>query len=260
MGYESLEYSVTDNVAVIRLNQPDTLNAMSQQLAEELLAALRQGEREARAILICAAGRGFCSGANLTDGRMDINDPARDIGGRLDGVFNPIIYQISRSEAPVVTAVRGPAAGVGCALAVSADIIVAGESAYFFQAFAKIGLVPDGGSTYLLTRAIGRARASEMMLLGTKVPAAKALDWGLINRVVPDEEIDSAAMEIARELAQGPKGLSYIKRIAWATMDASLETSLSNERMAQREAGRTEDFAEGVSAFREKRKAAFKGR
>jgi 2-(1,2-epoxy-1,2-dihydrophenyl)acetyl-CoA isomerase len=129
----------------------------------------------------------------------------------------------------------------------------------FLQAFRNIGLAPDGGSSYLLTRAIGRPRAMEMMLLGEKLRAATALEWGLINRVVADDDVDTAGLALAKQLATGPKSLGIIKRVAWAALDASFETALSNERVGQREAGRTEDFIEGVAAFRGKRPAQFKG-
>ena len=175
-------------------------------------------------------------------------------------MFNPIIHQMRSAEIPIVTAARGAAAGVGCGIAIAGDIIVAGESAFFYQAFRHVGLSPDGGSSYLLTRAVGRVRAMEMMLLGPKLGAAKALEWGLINRVVPDAEVDYAAIALAQELACGPRSLGIIKRVAWSALDASFETALSNERAAQREAGRTDDFAEGVAAFRERRAPSFTGR
>jgi 2-(1,2-epoxy-1,2-dihydrophenyl)acetyl-CoA isomerase len=161
---------------------------------------------------------------------------------------------------PIVTAVNGPAAGVGCSLALMGDIIVAAESAYFLQAFRRIGLVPDGGSTYLLPRLIGKARAMEMALLGDKIPAAKALDWGLINRVAPDAELMPTALEIAKELARGPKALGLIRKAMWASLDAAWLEQLHEERMAQRIAGKTDDFREGVQAFLQKRPAAFQGR
>jgi len=260
VNQEKLSYDLAEGVATIRLNDPATLNAMSSGLAQALLEALRRGEREARAILLTSEGRAFSSGANLTDGAFDLNDPGRDVGGRLDGLFNPIIYQIRTSERPVVTAVRGAAAGVGCAIALAGDLIIAAESGYFLQAFRNVGLGPDGGSSYLLSRAIGRVRAMEMMLLGERVPAAQALQWGLINRVVPDDALDTVAADMARNLATGPRSLGLIKKLAWAALDASLETTLSLERVSQREAGRSDDFVEGVTAFREKRKPQFKGR
>jgi 2-(1,2-epoxy-1,2-dihydrophenyl)acetyl-CoA isomerase len=149
---------------------------------------------------------------------------------------------------------------VGCSFALMGDLIVAAESAYFLQAFRRIGLVPDGGSTYLLPRLIGKARAMEMALLGEKISAAKALDWGLINRVVADAELMPTAVALARELANGPKSLGLIRRAMWASLDAAWLEQLHEERMAQRVAGKTDDFAEGVQAFLQKRPATFKGR
>ena len=260
MALNSILYEIIDDVAFIRMNQPDTLNAMTEEMGAELLEATWKAEREARAMLIGAVGRGFCSGANLAEGGIDLTDPARDMGGRLDGIFNPIVYQMRSAKIPVITAVRGAAAGVGCGIALAGDLIVAGEGAFFFQAFSKVGLAPDGGSAYLLTKAIGRPRAMEMMLLGERLYGPKALEWGLINRVVPDAEVDDAALALAKGLAKGPASLGIIKRVAWAALDASFETSASNERVGQREAGRTDDFAEGVAAFREKRPPQFKGR
>lgn len=260
MAYEKILYEIVDDVAVIRMNQPETLNAMTQQMGEELRDALCQAPKDARAIVLGSVGRGFCSGANLAEGEIDLDDPMRDMGGNLDGVFNPLIYQMRAADVPIVTAVKGPAAGVGCGIALAGDLIVAGEKSIFYQAFSKVGLAPDGGSSYLLVKAIGRPRAMELMLLGPKFIGPKALEWGLVNRVVPDDDVDATAMALAQELAKGPRSLGIIKRVAWAAMDASFETALANERVAQREAGRTEDFAEGVTAFRDKRPAQFKGR
>lgn len=181
------------------------------------------------------------------------------MGGRLDGIFNPIVYQMRASKSPIVTAVRGPAAGVGCGIALAGDMIVSRESAAFIMAFRNVGLASDGGASYFLRRAIGRVRTMEMMLLGRKLPAATALEWGLVNRVVPDDAVDDEALALARELARGPRSLGIIKQLAWSVLDVSFETALSNERVAQRDAGRTSDFSEGVAAFREKRVADFKG-
>lgn len=260
MPYAKLRYAVADEVATIRLDDPATLNAMSPAMGRELLAALLRGEREARAIILSGEGRAFCSGANLAEGAIDFADPARDAGGDLDGVFNPVVRQMRASTVPVITAVRGAAAGIGCGMALAGDLIVASETAFFYQAFSRIGLAPDGGSSYLLTRAIGRPRAMEMMLLGDKLSAVTALDWGLINRVVPDDALEEAALSLARGLARGPASIAIIKRVAWAALDAAFETALSNERIAQREAGLTADFEEGMRAFEERRAPRFAGR
>jgi 2-(1,2-epoxy-1,2-dihydrophenyl)acetyl-CoA isomerase len=160
---------------------------------------------------------------------------------------------------PIVTAINGAAAGVGCSIALMGDLVVAAESAYFLQAFRRIGLVPDGGSTYLLPRLIGRARAMEMTMLGERLPAAKALEWGLINRCVPDAELLPTATKLAEELANGPKALGLIRKLMWESLDAEWSAQLGAERNAQRTAGKTDDFVEGVKAFLEKRPAQFTG-
>jgi 2-(1,2-epoxy-1,2-dihydrophenyl)acetyl-CoA isomerase len=220
------------------------------------------GAAPARAIVLTGEGRGFCSGANLTSvgGSAPASGERASAGDQLKTVYNPLMLMIRDLPIPLVTAVNGAAAGVGCSLALMGDLIVAGESAYFLQAFRRIGLVPDGGSTYLLPRMIGRARAMEMTLLGERLPAAKALEWGLINRCVPDADLMATALGLAQELARGPKSLSLIRRLMWSSLDAELAEQLDNEAAAQNEAGRSEDFAEGVMAFLQKRPAAFKGR
>lgn len=259
MSYEKLIYTIEGEVAIVRLNDPSNLNAMSAQMGVELLDAIARAQREARALLLSGMGRAFCSGANLAEGGMDIADPERDAGARLESTFNPMILALRDLEVPLVIGVRGAAAGVGCAIALAGDIIVTGESAYFYQAFRHVGLVPDGGSSYLLARAVGRVRAMEMMLLGERLPAAKALEWGLVTRIVADEAVDQTALDIATQLAAGPRSLRLIRKSAWAALDANLEEQLVRERTLQREAGRSHDFVEGVAAFREKRKPLFKG-
>ena len=264
MTYSKLKLSVDDRVAVLTLNDPATLNAAGEELVGDLVDAIGKiasGEIAARAIVITGEGRGFCSGANL-QGRMgDASPPAdRDVGERLEAIFNPLMKTLRELPVPIVTAVNGPAAGVGASLALMGDLIVAGESAYFLQAFRRIGLVPDGGSTWMLPRMIGKARAMELMLLGEKLPARTALDWGLINRCVADAEVMPTAMALARELAAGPASIGMIRQLVWAGLDVGHDAQLHNERMTQRDAGRTEDNIEGVRAFLDKRPAVFSGR
>jgi 2-(1,2-epoxy-1,2-dihydrophenyl)acetyl-CoA isomerase len=247
--YENIDYSLTDEVAFIRLDNPNALNAFSKHMGGELNDALDRAAREARAVVLGSHGRAFSAGANLTSGDVDISQPDRDMGELLDEVL------------PLITAVRGAAAGVGCSIALMGDLIVAGRNAFFLQAFCNIGLVPDGGSAYLLARSVGRVRAMELMLLGERYPAEKAYEAGLVSRLVGDEEVDATALELAHKLAAGPtRALSMIRQAAWAALDASLDEQLERERHLQRDAGRTDDFVEGVQAFIDKRPARFTGK
>jgi 2-(1,2-epoxy-1,2-dihydrophenyl)acetyl-CoA isomerase len=260
VSYQKILYALDGGVAHVSLNDPGSRNAVSRGLGEELIDALRRASCEARAVLLTGEGKGFCSGANLADTTLDPDDPARDPGVSLDAYMHPMVMALRMLEMPVVTAVQGAAAGIGASLALAGDIIVCGQGAYFLQAFRHVGLVGDGGATWLLTRAVGRVRAMELLLLGERLDAAQALEWGLVTRVVPDEDLRDAAMALARELAAGPRSLGLIKRTAWAANDSSLEAAMAAERAAQREASRTDDFIEGVNAFRNKRSPRFKGR
>ncbi|WP_404480741.1 enoyl-CoA hydratase-related protein [Novosphingobium sp. BL-52-GroH] len=260
MSYEQILYTLEDGVARISLNDPKTMNGVTEAMGAEMVDAFDRAARESRAVLLTGEGRGFCSGANLAAAKDLLDDPHRDFGGQLDRVFNPVIMAIKTMEQPVVTAIRGAAAGYGAGLAAAGDVVLMAEGAYFFCAFCHVGLVPDGGATYLLAQAVGRVRAMQMMLLGEKVDAKTALDWGLATRVVPEPDLDAEAMKLARNLASGPRSLGLIKRMAWDALDSSLETALLAERRGQRDAGRTDDFLEGVAAFVEKRKPAFTGK
>lgn len=265
MAYEKIRTATTDGIGVITLADPSTLNAAGLDLMDELQHATdtMKADEAIRCLIITGEGRGFCSGANLSGrGTAPANpDPdGPDAGSVLESVYNPFMTAIRDYPIPIVTAVNGPAAGVGCSLALMGDIIVAAESAYFLQAFRRIGLVPDGGSTYLLPRFIGKARAMEMALLGEKITASTAESWGLINRCVPDDRLMPTAMEFAKALATGPKALGSIRKLIWDSLDDEWSGQLHAERLAQKAAGRTEDNREGVLAFLQKRPAVFKGR
>ncbi|HEY2048771.1 MAG TPA: enoyl-CoA hydratase/isomerase [Caulobacteraceae bacterium] len=256
--------AAADGVATVTLNDPATMNAAGIDTVTELADAFRriaEGEFDARAVVLTGAGRGFCSGANLSGGGPGARSQngGGGAGAALETHYNPFITLLRDFPMPIVTAVNGAAAGVGCSLALMGDMIIAADSAYFLQAFRRIGLVPDGGSTYLLPRMIGRARAMEMTLLGERIPAGKALEWGLVNRVVPDFELISEATQLAHQLANGPASLGMIRKIMWRSLDADFSDQLADEAQTQNEAGRSKDFIEGVRAFLEKRPAQFTG-
>lgn len=245
-------------VATLTLNRPDSLNALTGAMLDEMKAALESlPPAGARTLLLAGAGRGFSSGADLAAG----GGLPDDVGAALEAHFNPLVEALFRLPLPVVAAVNGPCAGAGCSLALAADIVIAGRSAYFLQAFINLGLIPDAGATWLLPRLAGRARAMEMMMLGERIPAEKAADWGLISRVVEDEELESEAVALATRLAQGPTmAYGLLRRLARDAEQLKLSDALVAERIAQREAGRTDDFRAAVMAFLQKQPPRFDGR
>lgn len=251
---------VRDRIGIITLSDPSTLNAAGLELVTELQAAMEGFfyDDAVRAIVVTGEGRGFCSGANLSGGRVAAAAPGPNQS--LIRMFNPLMSAIRKSPKPIVSAVNGVAAGVGVSIALAGDLVVAAESAYFLLAFRRIGLVPDGGATWMLPRLVGKARAMELMLLGEKLPAATALDWGLINRCVPDADVMKTALELAGALANGPASLGMTRNLVWEALDAEWHLQLEAEAYAQGDAGRTADAAEGVMAFVEKRPAQFTGR
>jgi 2-(1,2-epoxy-1,2-dihydrophenyl)acetyl-CoA isomerase len=259
MAFETIKLETSPAaVATITIARPDRLNALSGQTVDELRAAVEEaGSSGARCLLLTGEGRGFSSGADLAAG----GGLPDDVGASLEKHFNPLLEAVFALPIPVVAAVNGPCAGAGCSLALAADIVVAARSAYFLQAFVNIGLIPDAGATWLLPRLAGRARAMEMMMLGERIPAEKALEWGMISRVVEDEALASEAMALATRLAQGPTvALGLIRRLAREAGHAPLSEALAAERAAQREAGRSEDFRAGVAAFLQKAQAPFEGK
>ena len=261
MTYERIILEFEDDVALLRLNHPEVLNAMGSQMVDELNQALLEISdpgNGARCLLLSGEGRAFCSGANLADPGRSERASARE---RLRYDFHPLLMALRDLEMPMVSAVHGPAAGVGMSFAIMADMVCASKEGYFLQAFARIGLVPDGGATFLLPRLIGWGRAVELSMLAEKLPAEKAYDWGLVNRLFDDRDsLMNGALEIARRLAKGPKSLALIRRSYWDSWRNSYEQQLDLEARLQGEASATEDAAEGTAAFLGKREAQFKGR
>lgn len=260
---DCLLIDITDGLATLTLNRPDRLNAFNGELLSDLLAAVRRlGDDPAvRAVMITGAGRGFCAGADLSDPSvLPQNGGMLDLGALLEDKYNAIFFALRRMPKPVICAVNGPAAGAGMSLALAGDIVIAAHSAYFMQAFARLGLVPDMGSTWLLPRLVGRARAMGMVMLADKVEAERAADWGLIWQAVPDEGLMETATALARQMAAGPTvGLGKIKQAMEAAETADLVRQMQLEADLQREAGRTKDFIEGVTAFQQKREPKFSG-
>lgn len=244
-------------VTTLRLNDPATMNSLTPAMAQELHKLLVQEAKTARAIVLAGSDRAFSAGANLK-AAMPQDVASFDVGETLEQDYNPLMLAIRDLPVPLVSAVSGAAAGVGASIALACDIIVAGRDAYFLEAFARIGLIPDGGATWLLTRAVGRVRAMEMMLLAEKIPAQQACDWGLITRVVDNAAVETTAIEIAQRLADGPlASLALIRRAAWSAADSDFEATLGHERVWQKQAGETPEFAEGLAAFLEKRPPRF---
>jgi 2-(1,2-epoxy-1,2-dihydrophenyl)acetyl-CoA isomerase len=260
-SHETVDLTTDGPAARIVLNRPEALNAWNEQFGRDLLDAVTTvaDDADLRALLITGAGRGFSSGADLKEQREE-TDGLPDLSLRLKEIYHPIITGLREMPKPVVAAVNGPAVGIGCSLALAADLIVAAESAYFLLAFVNIGLVPDGGSTAFLPARVGYARAAEMAMLGERVPAEQALDWGLVNRVVPDDELESNATELLDRLANGPtRSYAGAKRLLNRRMYADLAGQLDAEAEAQREQGNSKDFIEGVLSFVEKRPPNFTG-
>jgi 2-(1,2-epoxy-1,2-dihydrophenyl)acetyl-CoA isomerase len=249
--------------AKIELNRPERMNAWNADLGDQLRDTVQDlaADPAVRAVLISGAGRAFSSGADIRDDRGETTPDGRpDVYKALTTRYHPIITGVRHMPKPVVAAVQGAAAGIGLSLALSCDLIVAAESSYFLLAFVNIGLVPDGGSSLLVPSRIGFARAAELAMLGERLPSAKALEWGLINRVVPDEELASQAEELTWRLSNGPTG-SYAgtKRQLNAWLYARIDDQLELEAQIQREMSGSADFAEGRAAFAAKRAPRFTG-
>ena len=264
MAYETIEFRTEDSVAEITLNRPDRLNAWTDQLGTELRKAITEdaADDSVRAVLITGAGRGFSSGADVKEMLEQGSQGERpDVAKMLRERYHPIIKGIRELPKPVVAAVNGPAVGIGCSLALACDLIWASESAIFGLALVNIGLAPDGGSTMLVPIAVGKARALQMALLGDPVSAEEALEWGLINRVLPDGKLMDETRELARRLAAGPtRSYANSKRMLNNSLMRIMDEQLDLEADVQGEMTKSADFLEGVAAFVEKREPNFQGK
>ncbi|HEY5192980.1 MAG TPA: enoyl-CoA hydratase [Solirubrobacteraceae bacterium] len=262
---ETVNLLIDKGAATIELNRPQALNAWNKQLGEDLLAALAHAsENDAvRAVRITGAGRAFSSGADLRDiSGDDLTPEGRpNVYGVLTERYHPIMHAIRDMGKPVVAAVNGGAVGIGCSLALCCDLVVASESAYLLLAFVNIGLVPDGGSSLFVPTRVGMARAAEMAMLGERVSAAQALDWGLVNRVFPDEDFAAESAALVARMAAGPtRSYAASKRLLNSQLYSNMAEQLELEAKLQQEMAESDDFLEGVTAFLGKRTADFSGR
>lgn len=264
MQFKHVTLELDGSVAVVRLDHQEVMNAVSIDMLQGLgdaFDAIAEKRADVRCVVLTGAGRAFCTGANLQGRNQQQGSPTRRAGAALETAFHPFLRRLRHLHCPLITAVNGPAAGAGMSFALLGDIVLAARSSYFLQAFRRIGLVPDCGSTWLLPRLVGRARALELSLLGERLPAETALSWGLVNRVYDDAELMGEAMKLARDLASGPTiALSLIRKLYWDSPENSFEEQIDLERQCQEKAGAADDFLEGVTAFLEKRPAKFTGR
>lgn len=256
MSYQTIEFSLEAGVATIELNRPDVMNALDSRMRAEVAQAMTTLPAETRCVVLTGNGRAFCSGQDLSDKKSAV-----DLEATLRNEYEPMLWSIRKSPVPVIAAVNGVAAGAGANLALAADVVIAVESAVFLQAFTKIGLLPDAGGTYTLPRAIGLARAMGAMLFADKIPARQAADWGMIWEAVPEAEFAAVVAARAKALAQGPTAAFLAVREALAASATNgLTEQLAVEARLQGQLGKSHDFAEGVTAFLEKRPPNFIGR
>jgi 2-(1,2-epoxy-1,2-dihydrophenyl)acetyl-CoA isomerase len=262
LSYETVIWEQAGAVGRLTLNRPETLNAWTADFGRELKQVVEgeAAEESVRAVLVTGAGRGFSSGADLKAGFEPAEDGMPDIEKELHELYHPVIAGIRRLPKPVVAAVNGPAVGIGCSLALACDLVMAAESAFLGLAFVNIGLMPDGGSTAFVPPAIGKARAFQMALLGERVPAPEALEWGLVNWVHPDGALMDEANALVERLAAGPtRSYASSKRALNQSIYGDLDGQLDLEAELQHALGRSKDFLEGTAAFVEKRDPAFAG-
>ena len=262
MHFDSINYAVNNGIAVLTLNRPDKLNSFTQAMHLEVRAALAslQQDRTVRVLVLTGAGRGFCAGQDLGDRAVAPGDKPVDLGDSVEQFYAPLVLTLRSLPMPVICAVNGVAAGAGANLALACDIVIAAQSASFIEAFCRLGLIPDTGGTWHLPRLIGMARATGLAMLGEKLSAEKAEQWGLIWRCVPDADLMTEAMAMATHFATAPtKGLAFTKKALQASYANTLPEQLQLEGAMMRELGNSHDYREGVAAFIAKRPANFTG-
>lgn len=258
MQYETIRFTLENDIATITLNRPEVMNALNTQMRAEVTHAVQDAAKTARVIVLTGEGRAFCSGQDLGDG---VNAATADLERTLRDEYEPMVHAIHDSPVPIIAAVNGTAAGAGAALALNCDVVIATQSAVFLQAFSRIGLIPDAGGTYVLPRLVGLARAMGASLFADEISAAQAVQWGMIYEAVPDADFETHWKARAGYLAKGPTvSYRHLKEAMHASYDNTLKEQLELEAKLQNHCGQTRDFKEGVMAFLEKRKPSYEGR
>jgi len=262
MNFENIEFAIDAGVATLTLNRPKSLNSFTVDMHAEIRVAMQQvtDNPDIRCLVITGAGRGFCAGQDLGDRASSGAGNVPDVGASVEKNYNPLILSIMNLPKPVICAVNGVAAGAGASLALACDIVLAARSASFIQVFCKIGLIPDSGGTWNLPRAVGLARAKGLAMLGDRLPAETAEDWGMIWKCVDDDALMDEAQKMARHVATQPtRALGRIKKLLQESLSNTLPAQLALEQKAMNELGQSDDYREGVAAFLEKRQPVFKG-
>lgn len=260
--YETIKFELNENIATLTLNRPEVFNSVNDKMHSELKEVFKniKKDKSIRVLVITGEGRAFCAGQDLNDRSVNSSDERLDLSVTIEQKYNPLIKTIFNLEIPTICKINGVAAGAGVGIALACDFVLSDEKADFIQAFCKIGLVPDSGNTYFLPKLIGLARAKELAMLGERLNAKKAQEYGLIHKALPKDELEEEVQKLAKNFAKAPTyGLSLIKKALNESLENTFEAQLELEKNLQREAGYSNDYKEGVSAFLEKREANFKG-